>query len=303
LFAATSFLRVEKTINRGNDWRAGGVALPTATGLFGLIEMLQGRSTEAKTLADRALEELLAGGASAGSADFAVWCIACVNEALGDVTTARDLLVGIWELVARDASLFTIAPDLVRLTRDERPEFALDVVQRTETRAAGSGAAFDRANALASRGLYEQDPMLLERACLAWDELDWTLPQARMRTFATDMAATECNPAELSVHVERAMSAWERMEATHPVTVLQQRHRRIVARGSRPAKPTSGPESLSQAERTVVALVAEGITNKEIAQRLYVSHRTVDSHVSHALAKLGLTSRVQLASFAVSQHA
>lgn len=52
---------------------------------------------------------------------------------------------------------------------------------------------------------------------------------------------------------------------------------------------------LSPAERGVVVLLAEGLTNREIAARLYVSHRTVDTHVSHALAKFGVSSRVQLA--------
>jgi DNA-binding NarL/FixJ family response regulator len=56
-----------------------------------------------------------------------------------------------------------------------------------------------------------------------------------------------------------------------------------------------GAECLTAAERAVVHLVAQGLTNKQVAGQLYVSHRTVDSHVSHALAKLGLTSRVQLA--------
>ncbi len=56
-----------------------------------------------------------------------------------------------------------------------------------------------------------------------------------------------------------------------------------------------GAESLTAAERAVVHLVAQGLTNKQVAGQLYVSHRTVDSHVSHALAKLDLTSRVQLA--------
>ena len=52
---------------------------------------------------------------------------------------------------------------------------------------------------------------------------------------------------------------------------------------------------LSPAERGVVVLLAEGLTNREIAARLYVSHRTVDTHVSHALAKFGVSSRVHLA--------
>jgi DNA-binding CsgD family transcriptional regulator len=70
--------------------------------------------------------------------------------------------------------------------------------------------------------------------------------------------------------------------------------------------PVDGPapepllrNSLSRAEHAVVRLVAEGQTNREIAHRLHVSHRTVDSHVSHALSKLGMTSRVQLARYVV----
>lgn len=43
------------------------------------------------------------------------------------------------------------------------------------------------------------------------------------------------------------------------------------------------------------------MSNREIAGQLYISHRTVESHVSHALVKLSMTSRVQLAGFAF-QH-
>jgi DNA-binding CsgD family transcriptional regulator len=45
----------------------------------------------------------------------------------------------------------------------------------------------------------------------------------------------------------------------------------------------------------VVALVSEGLTNPEIARRLYVSRHTVVSHLKHVYSKLGLTSRVELA--------
>src|SRR5207237_695912 len=54
-------------------------------------------------------------------------------------------------------------------------------------------------------------------------------------------------------------------------------------------------ESLTQQERRVAWLVAEGISNPEIARRLGISARTVQTHVSHALVKLGVTSRVELA--------
>jgi predicted ATPase/class 3 adenylate cyclase/DNA-binding CsgD family transcriptional regulator len=58
---------------------------------------------------------------------------------------------------------------------------------------------------------------------------------------------------------------------------------------------TSGWGSLTPTELDVVRLVAEGIPNKEIATRLFISPRTVQSHLRHVYNKLGLTSRVQLA--------
>jgi DNA-binding CsgD family transcriptional regulator len=55
---------------------------------------------------------------------------------------------------------------------------------------------------------------------------------------------------------------------------------------------------LSVREREVVRLVADGLSNKEIASRLHLSVRTVESHVRHALAKTGLVNRTQLATWA-----
>ena len=53
--------------------------------------------------------------------------------------------------------------------------------------------------------------------------------------------------------------------------------------------------TLTRAERQVVALTAEGFTNREIGERLFVSRRTVQSHLSHVFTKLGISSRVTLA--------
>ncbi|MGO9510936.1 MAG: response regulator transcription factor, partial [Mycobacterium sp.] len=57
--------------------------------------------------------------------------------------------------------------------------------------------------------------------------------------------------------------------------------------------------SLTPAERDVVRLVSEGLANKDVAARLFVSPRTVETHLAHVYAKLGLNSRVQLAQEAV----
>jgi predicted ATPase/class 3 adenylate cyclase/DNA-binding CsgD family transcriptional regulator len=65
-------------------------------------------------------------------------------------------------------------------------------------------------------------------------------------------------------------------------------------RGER-KRPASGWESLTPAELDVVRLVCEGLANKEIAARLFVSPKTVQAHLTHVYTKLGLSSRVQLA--------
>jgi DNA-binding CsgD family transcriptional regulator len=73
------------------------------------------------------------------------------------------------------------------------------------------------------------------------------------------------------------------------------------SRGER-KRPTSGWASLTPTERDVVQLVSQGLGNKDIATRLFVSPRTVQTHLTHVYTKLGLTSRVQLAQEA-ARHA
>jgi predicted ATPase/class 3 adenylate cyclase/DNA-binding CsgD family transcriptional regulator len=65
-------------------------------------------------------------------------------------------------------------------------------------------------------------------------------------------------------------------------------------RGQR-KRPTSGWGSLTPTERDVVRLLSEGLANNVIAARLFVSPRTVQTHLTHVYTKLGLSSRVQLA--------
>jgi predicted ATPase/class 3 adenylate cyclase/DNA-binding CsgD family transcriptional regulator len=64
-------------------------------------------------------------------------------------------------------------------------------------------------------------------------------------------------------------------------------------RGER-KRPSSGWASLTPAELDVVRLVCEGLGNKEVAARLFISPRTVQAHLSHIYTKLGISTRVQL---------
>jgi non-specific serine/threonine protein kinase len=73
---------------------------------------------------------------------------------------------------------------------------------------------------------------------------------------------------------------------------------------SRPAGGvTSQPHHLTRREREVAGLIAQGLTNRQIAARFSISERTIDTHVANILGKLGVTTRAQVAVWAVSQAA
>jgi DNA-binding CsgD family transcriptional regulator len=70
----------------------------------------------------------------------------------------------------------------------------------------------------------------------------------------------------------------------------------LLAAGGRPRRPVvTGVGALTVAERRVAQLAAEGLTNREIAQRLFVTQRTVETHLNHTFQKLGVRRREDLA--------
>jgi non-specific serine/threonine protein kinase len=64
-----------------------------------------------------------------------------------------------------------------------------------------------------------------------------------------------------------------------------------------PSSPRSRP-ALTRRETEVAALAARGLTNRDIAARLFLSVRTVETHIDHVLTKLGFHTRTQLAAWA-----
>jgi len=72
--------------------------------------------------------------------------------------------------------------------------------------------------------------------------------------------------------------------------------------GVRLPRQERGPGVLSPREIEVAEVIAEGLTNPASARRLYLSRPTVASHVAHILAKLGFSSRVQIAAWAAQRR-
>ena len=74
------------------------------------------------------------------------------------------------------------------------------------------------------------------------------------------------------------------------------------ASGLRPATADSALGLLSAQELQIARLAAQGLSNREIGQRLYLSHRTVGSHLYRIFPKLGISTRTELALWLYGAH-
>ena len=116
---------------------------------------------------------------------------------------------------------------------------------------------------------------------------DQVLPAVRAGAagyLLKDVAAAELEAAIRTLHAGGAL-----LDPQVTAAVMSE-----VARG-----PEPGLVDLTAREREVLRLLASGLSNKELAARLFVSEKTVKSHVSSILAKLGLADRTQAALFAL----
>jgi predicted ATPase/class 3 adenylate cyclase/DNA-binding CsgD family transcriptional regulator len=113
--------------------------------------------------------------------------------------------------------------------------------------------------------------------------------EVRFKAFqaAYDTARSTARDALGQQAFEVARSEGNALSTAEAISYAQRR------RGAR-GRPASGWESLTPAEHDVIRLVSEGLPNKDIAARLFISPRTVQSHLTHVFTKLAVSSRVQL---------
>jgi DNA-binding CsgD family transcriptional regulator len=132
---------------------------------------------------------------------------------------------------------------------------------------------------------------------------EWEAAAERWRALGCPYeAATALAASDREGSLRAALAELERLGARPAVAAVHRRLRergvRGLARGPRPAT-RANPANLTPRELEVLALVAEGLRNAEIARRLFVSVKTVDHHVSAILAKLGVRTRGEAARAAI----
>lgn len=115
---------------------------------------------------------------------------------------------------------------------------------------------------------------------------------AVMSAGASAYALKSVGPRELAVLIERVAKGEVVLEPHLAVLMVR------ALQKSKASPQSSLADTLTEREREVLQLIAEGLSNGEIAGRLFLSEKTVKTHVSHLLGKLQLSDRTQAAIFA-----
>ncbi|ROO87750.1 regulatory LuxR family protein [Actinocorallia herbida] len=212
------------------------------------------------------------------------------------IAAAADVIDGLTAYISRPADAAD-PPVLVRIAllggRPEAARRALDLAELREAR--NPGLPLFAAVAAHARGLVLDDVAELLRAVELLEEsarplaLASALEDAGTRLLGTDRdRGVPLLQRALRIHRDAGADG-EAGRLRHKL------HRAGVRSGRRSRRSELGWDALTEAERQVVAVISEGVTNREAADRLFLSHHTIGTHLMHAYRKLGVGSRVELA--------
>jgi DNA-binding CsgD family transcriptional regulator len=178
------------------------------------------------------------------------------------------------------------------------------------TPVAAAAASHARGAALAAAGDHAAARERLREAVARWDTLGRPYDAARARAAlgAAVLASSrgQATPrAEADALLVAAGEEFTRLGALHAVAQVEETRRRggLLSQARRRhslAAQRAPYGDLTPREREVLALLAEGCTNRDIAHALFITEGTAELHVSHILGKLGCATRAQAAAYAVA---
>ncbi|MCF6744046.1 LuxR family transcriptional regulator [Blastococcus sp. KM273128] len=246
-------------------------------------------------------EALVAKGVGAPPGMLA-WRRALVQEACGDTAGLARSVREVCRDLPQRLSLLVQEPRaaarLVRMARavGDPASAAVAVAAVGGLAERNPDVASYRAAAWHARGLQQGDLATLRRAVAEYAPT----PRALDRAAALEDAARAAQVAGCGSEATLLLAGADQLLGSGPRRRLLQ-PRPVASRGALPGpRAVEAPNVvaggvLTESEVRVVRLVAEGLTNREVATRLYLSPHTVDSHLRHTFTKLGIRSRVQLA--------
>ncbi|MEU0503397.1 AAA family ATPase [Nocardia sp. NPDC005998] len=239
---------------------------------------------------------------SSSYGQFYPWINALLLETRGDPRGALDLLVDAQLRLAdglTSPTLYYIYPDIARLAADVGDEKAArSVVMASAESARRQPTAARTGTAMLCRGVAERDPAVLRTAAAEFRRAGRPFYEAQAYENAAVLFAADGAGSDARSALDAAVELYSGLGASWDIARAVARMRpygiRRGVRGPR-NRPKSGRAALTDTERKVAALVAEGFSNADIAAQMFLSRRTIQSHVSNILAKLGVGSRREIA--------
>ncbi len=232
---------------------------------------------------------------------FDSWVEALLLEGQGRLTEAVDTLADASRRFAHglaNSTLHYIYPDLARLAARAGDRAAAAAVSAAAEAMLALGPTVGRrATAALCRGLAVDDPDAITIAAQQFRAAGRPLFEATAWESLALLLARAGRNSEARSAVNAAIELYSELGAHHDIARVEALLREHGIRRARAVRkrPKSGWDALTPTENKVVALVAQGRSNTDIAGRLSLSYRTVQTHMSNILAKLDLQSRVQVA--------